>query len=82
MHAPAGETGEKNPNFGKSFAKVAGPGAKVEIKSLTRLKRNSHLGQAATLVDNATTKSFWLARGMPELAWSATTACGAPPDDE
>ena len=35
---------------------------------------------AATLVDDATTKSFWLARGMPELAWSATTACAAAPD--
>ena len=37
---------------------------------------------AATLVDDATTKSFWLARGMPELAWSATTACDAAPDPE
>ena len=36
---------------------------------------------AATLVDDdATTKSFWLARGMPELAWTATTACDAAPD--
>jgi hypothetical protein len=25
-------------------------------------------------------KSFWLARGMPELAWSATTACEAASD--
>ena len=37
---------------------------------------------AATLVDDATTKSFWLARGVPELAWSATTACDADPDPE
>ena len=37
---------------------------------------------AATLVDDATTKSFWLARGMPELAWSAATACDAAPDPE
>ena len=34
---------------------------------------------AATVLDDAATKSFWLARGMPELAWSATTACGSAP---
>ena len=30
--------------------------------------------------DDAATKSFWLARGMPDFAWTATTACGGAPD--
>jgi len=33
-----------------------------------------------TLLDDAATKSFWLARGMPDLAWTAAPVCGAPPD--
>ena len=37
---------------------------------------------AATLLDDASTKNFWLARDMPDLAWTATTACSAPPDPE
>ena len=28
---------------------------------------------ADTVLDDASTKAFWLARGFPNLAWSATT---------
>ena len=36
---------------------------------------------AATVLEDAATKCFWLARGMPELAWSATTSSGAADPD-
>ena len=35
---------------------------------------------ANTVLDDAATKSFWLARGMPDFAWTAATACGGAPD--
>ena len=35
------------------------------------------LTDAATVLDDAATKCFWLSRGLPALAWTSSTVSGA-----